>query len=126
MDIPTPETRPLLPATRDPDGFEAAAPTAEKAAALETPTRRAVVGWTLYDFGDTVFQQNIITNYFPVWVVAVMGGTDGQVSLINTITMGLMIGVGPWLGAVSDRLPRRVPVLMATAIGCCLLTFFLG
>jgi UMF1 family MFS transporter len=85
-----------------------------------------VVGWTLYDFGDTVFQQNIITNYFPVWVVAIKGGSDGQISLINTITMGLMIGVGPWLGAVSDRLPRRVPVLMATTVGCCLFTLFLG
>jgi UMF1 family MFS transporter len=124
--IPTPETRPLPPAAREPDEFEATAAIAEKSGSPETPTRRAVVGWTLYDFGDTIFQQNIITNYFPVWVVAVMGGSDGHISLVNTVTMALMIGVGPWLGAVSDRLPRRVPVLMATAIGCCLLTFFLG
>jgi UMF1 family MFS transporter len=90
------------------------------------PPRRAVVGWTLYDFGDTIFQQNMISNYFPIWVVAIMGGTDGQISLINTITMALMIGVGPWLGAVSDHLPRRLPILMATTVGCCLLTFFIG
>jgi UMF1 family MFS transporter len=66
------------------------------------------------------------TNYFPVWVVWVMGGHDSQISLVNTITMALMLGVGPWIGAVSDHLPRRVPLLMVTVSGCCLLTFFVG
>ena len=68
----------------------------------------------------------MITNYFPVWVVAVMGGADGHISLVNTITMVLMLGVGPWIGAVSDHLPRRVPLLIITVTGCCLLTFFVG
>lgn len=90
------------------------------------PSRRSTVSWMVYDLGDTVFQQTMITNYFPVWVVAVMGGSDGQISLVNTITMALMLGVGPWIGAVSDRLPRRVPVLMVTVTGSCLLTFFIG
>jgi UMF1 family MFS transporter len=40
--------------------------------------------------------------------------------------MALMLGVGPWLGAVSDRLPRRLPYLVETTSGCCLLTFFIG
>ena len=90
------------------------------------PSRRAVVGWALYDFGDTIFQQNMTSNYFPVWVVAVMGGSDGLISLVNTVTMTLMLGIGPWLGAVSDHLPRRLPILIATATLCCLLTFFIG
>jgi UMF1 family MFS transporter len=84
------------------------------------------VSWVVYDMGDTVFQQTMITNYFPVWVVAVMGGFDAQISLVNTVTMGLMLFAGPWIGAVSDRLPRRVPLLMGLVIGCCLLTFFVG
>ena len=91
-----------------------------------TPSFRSTASWVLYDLGDTVFQQTMITNYFPVWVVAVMGGADGHISLVNTITMLLMLGVGPWIGAVSDHLPRRVPLLIITASGCCLLTFFVG
>ncbi|MGH2615931.1 MAG: MFS transporter [Thermomicrobiales bacterium] len=90
------------------------------------PARRGVVGWIVFDLGDTIFQQNMISNYFPIWVVAVMGGSDGQISLVNTVTMALMFGVGPWLGAVSDHLPRRLPILMVTTAGCCLLTFFIG
>jgi UMF1 family MFS transporter len=93
---------------------------------LSAPPRRGVVGWIVYDLGDTIFQQNMISNYFPIWVVAVMGGSDGQISLLNTVTMALMFAVGPWLGAVSDHLPRRLPILMATTVGCCVLTFFVG
>jgi UMF1 family MFS transporter len=91
-----------------------------------TPSLRSTASWVVYDLGDTVFQQTMITNYFPVWVVAVMGGADSHISLVNTITMLLMLGVGPWIGAVSDHLPRRVPLLMITVSGCCLLTFFVG
>src|SRR5688500_13825559 len=91
-----------------------------------TPSLRSPASWVVYDLGDTVFQQTMITNYFPVWVVVVMGGADGHISLVNTLTMLLMFGVGPWVGAVSDQLPRRVPLLIITVTGCCLLTFFVG
>ena len=91
-----------------------------------TPPRRGVAGWIVYDLGNTLFSQNMIANYFPVWVVAVMGGSDGQISLVNTVTMTLMLGIGPWLGAVSDRMPRRLPILIATTTGCCLITFLVG
>ena len=64
-----------------------------------TPPRRGVAGWTVYDLGNTLFSQNMIANYFPVWVVAVMGGKRRADSLVNTITMTLMLGIGPWLGA---------------------------
>src|SRR5215204_1452477 len=90
------------------------------------PGPRGVAGWIVNDLGNTLFSQNMISNYFPVWVVAVMGGSDGHISLVNTITMALMLGIGPWLGAVSDRLPRRLPILIATTTGCCLITLLIG
>jgi len=86
------------------------------------PARRGVAGWIINDLANTLFSQNMISNYFPVWVVVVMGGSDGHISLVNTVTMALMLGIGPWLGAVSDRMPRRLPILIATTTGCCLLT----
>jgi UMF1 family MFS transporter len=122
------------PGASDPENEFRASPTADTAApessaeepAPWTPSLRSTASWVVYDLGDTVFQLTMITNYFPVWVVAVMGGADGHISLVNTITMVLMLGVGPWIGAVSDHLPRRVPLLIITVTGCCLLTFFVG
>ncbi|MCC7024260.1 MAG: MFS transporter [Thermomicrobiales bacterium] len=90
------------------------------------PSRKGVAGWILYDLGNTLFSQNMISNYFPVWVVGVMGGSDSQISLVNTVTMALMLGIGPWIGALSDRLPRRLPLLVVMTTGCCLLTAFVG
>jgi UMF1 family MFS transporter len=90
------------------------------------PTRKGVAGWILYGVANTLYSQNMIANYFPVWVVAVMGGSDAHISLVNTIVMALMLGVGPWLGAISDRLPRRLPILIVTTSACCLLTLFIG
>lgn len=88
--------------------------------------RSAVAGWVLKGVGNTLFSQNMIANYFPVWLVAVMGGSDGLISLSNTVVMALMLGLGPWLGAVSDRLPRRMPVLIVTTLGASLLIGLLG
>jgi UMF1 family MFS transporter len=91
-----------------------------------SPSRRAAAGWIVYDLGNKLFSTNMIANYFPVWVVAVMGGSDGQISFLNTVVMAALLVVAPWLGAISDRLPRRLPLLIATTSGCCLLTFFIG
>jgi UMF1 family MFS transporter len=88
--------------------------------------RRGAVGWTITALGNSLYSQNMIANYFPVWVVAVMGGNDGQIAWLNTIVMSLMLGVGPWLGAMSDRMPRRMPLLIVATVGCCGLTFFIG
>ena len=103
-----------------------AAATAPDAPAAASRVNRGVVGWIVYDLGNTLYSQNMLVNYFPVWVVAVMGGNDGQISLLNTITMALMLGIGPWLGAVSDRMSRRLPILVATTSVNCLMTFFVG
>lgn len=92
----------------------------------QPPSGKGVAGWILYGLGNTLYSQNMIANYFPVWVVAVMGGSDGHISLLNSVVMAAMIVVGPWLGAISDRLPRRLPILIATTSASCLLTFFIG
>jgi UMF1 family MFS transporter len=121
--LPAPVPAPDLAGFPEIDATGGAMPNAHPVA---PPAGRSVVGWIVYDLGNTLYSQNMLVNYFPVWVVAVMGGSDGQISLLNTITMALMLGVGPWLGAVSDRMSRRLPILIATTSVSCLMTFFVG
>ena len=90
--------------------------TSTNASPSPTTSRSAVAGWVSKGLGNTLQSQTMIANYFPVWVVAVMGGSDSLITASNSIIMLLMIGVGPWLGAVSDRLPRRMPVLVVTTL----------
>ena len=90
------------------------------------PSRRAVWSWALYDLANTIFSMNIISLYFPIWVVNEMGGRDGHVSIANAIAMGMIILAAPVLGALSDQSPRRMPFLIGSTVVCCLATMFMG
>jgi UMF1 family MFS transporter len=98
----------------------------ETASPVVAPAPRSIAGWILNGAGNALYSQNMIANYFPVWIIAVLGGSDGHISLVNTVTMALMLGIGPWIGALSDRLPRRLPLLMVTTTCVALLTLLLG
>ena len=93
---------------------------------MPEPPRRAVVGWVLYDLANTIFSINVVSNYFAVWVVRDMGGRDADFSLATAAATALMLLTAPLLGAISDRLPRRLPLLVAATVTCCVLTALLG
>lgn len=90
------------------------------------PTRPAVVSWILYDFANTIFSMNIVSLYFTLWVVNVMGGSDGQYSLANAASMAVILLVSPLLGALTDQAPRRMPFLITATIICVGFTLVLG
>ncbi len=92
----------------------------------ETPARRSVWSWALYDLANTIFSMNIISLYFPIWVVNEMGGRDGHVSIANSAAMVIIILLAPLLGALSDQSPRRMPFLVGSTAICCAATFFIG
>ena len=89
-------------------------------------TRRAVVGWVLYDTANVVFVMNILSLYFPLWVVEDAGGQDADYGLASGLSMAAVFVAAPFLGTLSDRVPRRLPFLVVSTIVCCALTFFLG
>ncbi len=88
--------------------------------------KRAVAAWALYDLGNTLFSNNVISLYFPLWVVNDMGGRDGDYGLANSLSMALMFVCAPLLGALSDQAPRRMPFLIASTLVCCAFTALLG
>lgn len=90
------------------------------------PARAAVVSWVLYDFGNTIFSMNIVSLYFTLWIVNVMGGTDGHYSLANGASMAVILILSPLLGALTDQAPRRMPFLITATAICIGCTFLLG
>jgi UMF1 family MFS transporter len=89
-------------------------------------TRRAVWSWALFDLANTIFSINIISLQFSLWVVQDQGAKDSFYMIANSISMGLIFVSASFLGALSDQTPRRLPLLMATTLGCCSLTAMLG
>ncbi len=88
--------------------------------------RKAVVGWTLYDLANTIFSFNILSFYFPVWAQEELGANDLQLSIAFSVSMAVVAIASPIMGSLSDRAGTRLPFLMATTVGCVVLTALLG
>jgi len=105
----------------------AAAPAVAPVVAVGTAIgRRSVAGWVLYDLANTIFSINILSNYFPLWVVDDEGGRDADFAIANSVAMALMFFSAPLIGALSDQARRRVPLLAGTTLVACALTALLG
>lgn len=101
---------------------------ADEAARVAALGRRrlSTVSWIIYDLANTIFSLNIVSLYFSLWVVNVMGGKDVLYGNANSLSMALVLVTAPLAGALSDQLPRRVPLLIASTLICITLTLFLG
>jgi UMF1 family MFS transporter len=80
----------------------------------------------LYDLANTIFSMNVVSLYFSLWVVNVAGGTDARYGVANALSMGTILLLSPFLGALADRAPRRMPFLAASTLLCVALTLLLG
>ena len=87
---------------------------------------KAVAGWAIYDFANTIFSMNIVTMYFAQWLVVDNGVEDIYYSISYALSMLLVAATMPALGAVSDAEGRRMPWLAILTGGCVLATFLLG
>ena len=90
------------------------------------PARRAVAAWALYELALVLFSLNVVSLYFPLWVVDDMGASDGAYALANAGAMALLLVAAPLLGALSDQAPRRMPFLVAATLVCSAATALLG
>ncbi len=82
--------------------------------------------WALYDFSDTIFSASILTFYFPLWVTEDKGGTDTHLGIALSASMLIVALTGPFLGTLSDRLNRRVPLLAMSVVSCAVFTALIG
>ena len=97
-------------------------------ASPRTIPTRAVAAWVLYDLANTIFSMGVVSTFFALYVRSEVGAAraDGVVSLVNTISMLIIVVVSPMLGAMTDRARGRMPFLVWSTIGCCLFTAFIA
>ena len=91
-------------------------------------TRKAVVGWVLYDLANTIFSMGVVSLYFSLWVRDQVGANraDTVYGIITAVSMGIIFLVSPLLGAMTDRAPRRMPFLIASTLICVFFTALLA
>ncbi|MCX6826524.1 MAG: MFS transporter [candidate division Zixibacteria bacterium] len=81
--------------------------------------RKGVIGWSLYDFANTIYSMNILSLYFKRWVVEDLG-RDGLFYDIAYSGSMLLTGlIMPALGAISDHSQKKKLFLLLLTFFCC-------
>jgi MFS transporter, UMF1 family len=87
---------------------------------------RPVVSWALYDLANTIFSMNIVSFFFGLWVVNIMGASDSAFAWTASASYALIFVLSPFLGALTDQAPRRMPFLVTSTLICVVFTLLLG
>src|SRR5689334_20132094 len=69
-----------------------------------------VGSWALYDFANTIFSLNVISTYFPLYIVE-LGYRDADYAFPMSLATLLVAIVMPLLGSLSDQGGKRMPWL---------------
>lgn len=82
-----------------------------------------VLAWGSYDLANTIFSALFVTFFFPFYIKGFLGGNEFQIGLVFGISMLLVALAVPVLGAISDKLKRRMPFIIFFTVFCCIFTF---
>ncbi len=82
--------------------------------------RRDVIGWSLYDFANTIYSMNILSLYFKRWVVEDLGRDGLYYDVAFSMSMLLAGLIMPALGALSDHSQKKRFFLILFTLSCCL------
>ncbi len=86
----------------------------------KTIFRSDVIGWSLYDFANTIFSMNILSLYFKRWVVEDLQYDGLYYDLSYSVSMLLAGLIMPALGAISDQSKKKKIFLFLFTFACCL------
>jgi UMF1 family MFS transporter len=109
----------------------AASQAAPHAVILEAPAAEerispvAVGSWALYDFANTIFSMNIVSVFFPGFIIQ-LGLRDAAYAFPMSAALLVVALIMPVLGAMSDRAGRRIPWLAGFTLLCIVMTVLMG
>jgi len=59
--------------------------------------------WVLFDFAETVFSANIISVFFPLWLINHLGGASYHYSMVYSLSIAVSILMGIVIGKLADE-----------------------
>ena len=97
----------------------------EAPAAEERVSPLAVGSWAMYDFANTIFSMNIVSVFFPGFIIQ-LGLNDAAYAFPMSAALLVVALIMPVLGAMSDRAGRRIPWLAGFTLLCIAMTVVMG
>jgi UMF1 family MFS transporter len=86
---------------------------------------KKTIAWSLYDFSNTIFSMNVVTLYFPLFVIQNHGGKEFHISVAISISMAIGAIISPFFGMYSDMRFRKNIMLAITTTLCCFFTLLI-
>jgi UMF1 family MFS transporter len=71
-----------------------------------------LLSWASFDFAETIFSANILSVFFPLWLINVLGGRPIDYSLIFSSSLFISVILAIFVGRYADRLARRKVIFM--------------
>jgi len=84
--------------------------------------RKEVIGWSLYDFANTIYSMNIISLYFKRYLVEDLGKDDRWFDIPYSLSMVLVAVFIPALSALSDQSAKKKYFVFLFTLTCCIST----
>ncbi len=81
--------------------------------------RRDVIGWSLYDFANTIYSMNIVSLYLKRHIVEDLGRGDHYFDIPFSISVLIAALLLPALGALSDQAAKKKVFLFLFTVSCC-------
>lgn len=82
--------------------------------------RRDILGWSLYDFANTIYSMNIVSLYLKRYIVEDLGKEHIYFDLPFSLSMLLAGLLLPALGAMSDHSTKKKIFLFLFTLSCCI------
>lgn len=82
--------------------------------------RRDVIGWSLYDFANTIYSMNIVSLYLKRYLVEDLKYDDRYFDIPFAISMAIAALLLPALGALSDHSTKKKLFVLLFTLTCCI------
>jgi len=82
--------------------------------------RKDILGWSLYDFANTIYSMNIVSLYLKRYIVEDLRWGDQYFDIPFSISMAIAAVLLPALGAMSDRSTKKRVFLFLFTFSCCM------
>ncbi len=87
-----------------------------------------LLSWASFDFAETIFSANILSVFFPLWLINVLGGKPFHYSIAYSSSLFVSVILAIFMGKYADRHGRRKMLFLicVTISSACLLMLSLS
>lgn len=78
------------------------------------PSKASLISWASFDFAETIFSANILSVFFPLWLINALGGQPFHYSLVYSSSLFISVILAIIVAKNADKFAKRKPLFLAS------------